>query len=86
MKLTCIGLTVLEEELGSGAFGRVYLADAVGMESFLTRKNTMKHKEPQRRFLFARFKKENVLLSINDYDVVKTAVKTLKGKARNFFL
>ena len=66
-------------ELGSGAFGVVYVAQAVGMADFLTRRSALKDTKPQRRFSLARPKKRSPVLSINDCDVVKTAVKTLKG-------
>jgi hypothetical protein len=81
--LVCKGLKIifpiLDGELGSGAFGVVYYADAVGMTGFLIRRNALKDNKPQRRFSFTRFKKRNFSLSTNDCDVVKTAVKTLKG-------
>ena len=64
-------------ELGSGAFGVVYLAQAVGMSDFLTRRSALKDTKPQRRFSLARLKKRSPALSNNDCDV-KTAVKTLK--------
>jgi hypothetical protein len=72
-------LSILEEELGAGAFAVVYFAHAVGMAKFLRRRSVLKDNKPQRRFSFTLFKKRNPSLSINDCDIVKTAVKTLKG-------
>ena len=57
----------------------VYFAQAVGMADFLTRRSALKDTKPQRRFSLARLKKRSPVLSTNDCDVVKTAVKTLKG-------
>ena len=70
---------ILEDELGSGVFGVVYFAHAVGMGSFLSRRGALKDNKPIRRFLLTRFKKRNFPWNNDDCDVVKTAVKTLKG-------
>jgi hypothetical protein len=79
MCLTLIVFAILEDELGSSAFGVVYFAHAFGIANFLTRRSTLKDNKSQRRFSFTRLKKRNFSLSTNYCDVVNTAVKTLKG-------
>jgi hypothetical protein len=74
-----LSFAILEDELGSGAFGVVYFAHAFGIANFLTRRSTLKDNKSQRRFSFTRLKKRNFSLSTNYCDVVNTAVKTLKG-------
>ncbi|XP_028407826.1 fibroblast growth factor receptor 1-like [Dendronephthya gigantea] len=70
---------LLENELGSGAFGVVYFARAVGMAQFQKQRNALRDAPRKHRFSLRRVKKPSFSVSINDGDVVDTAVKTLKG-------
>ena len=69
-------MSISVNELGSGAFGVVYLANAIGISSFHPR-IALSEKKTQRRFSFSRLQRRNVY--ILDKIVKQTAVKTLKG-------
>ena len=68
-------------ELGSGAFGTVYLADALGIVAFDPRGSTTKRRSSRRRFGGSVRRNHYV----NNNKMTKVAVKTLKGMLRNIF-
>ena len=68
---------LLVNELGSGEFGIVWLAEAVGISAFHPR-DMLKQKESRSRFsIFNRFEKRNSYVYCKE--VTKVAVKGLKG-------
>ena len=65
------------KELGSGQFGVVWLAEAIGISAFHPR-DVLKEKEGGRRFsFFSRTTKRNSYVYCKD--ITKVAVKKLKG-------
>ena len=72
MKIVCKFFAA--RELGSGAFGKVFLADAMGIVAFDPRGST-KRKSTRRRFGGSVRRNH----SVNNNKMAKVAVKTLKG-------
>ena len=68
---------LLVDELGSGEFGVVWLAEAVGISAFHPR-DMLKEKESRSRFsIFNRMEKRNSYVYCKE--VTKVAVKGIKG-------
>ena len=65
------------KELGSGQFGVVWLAEAIGISAFHPR-DVLKEKERRRRFSFLFWAKKRKSY-VNCKEVTKVAVKKLKG-------
>ena len=66
-------------ELGSGAFGKVFLADAMGILAFDPRGSTCKRRSSRRRF-GGSVRRNHYF---NNNQMTKVAVKTLKGILNN---
>ena len=66
-------------ELGCGAFGKVFLADALGIVAFDPRGSTNKRRSSRRRFGGSVRRNHYV----NNNKMTKVAVKILKGILRN---
>lgn len=69
----------IARELGSGAFGKVYLADALGIVAFDPRGST-KRRSSRRRFGGSGRRSNHY---VNNNKMTKVAVKTLKGTLTN---
>jgi serine/threonine protein kinase len=69
----------IARELGSGAFGKVFLADAMGILAFDPRGSTCKRRSSRRRF-GGSVRRNHYF---NNNQMTKVAVKTLKGILNN---
>lgn len=79
--LTSLLLIILVKPIGSGAFGEVFMATALGIDAFDPR-SSVKKKSNRIRF----FLRSNKKLFLSATKETSVAVKRLKGKFHIFFV